>query len=140
MIFVIRFSTLFAVVVIAVKSGIFISDDVLMLNEKSLGPIENRVEHLIDEGCRRKDDLDEVSDSMLGMAEAIFGNSVREIVRGAWCRIRHFTEFFSRGVRIPKVFASATNGHRLPASNLETGKRIPCHTYRLGGLLCSFHI
>ena len=81
MVMIIRISTLFAVVVIAVKAGIFVAENdagsvVAMENQ-----IEKRVSRLIDEAARRRGEIEDAADGVADMAQAIAHSAVSAIVR-----------------------------------------------------------
>jgi hypothetical protein len=78
---IIRISTLFAVVVIAVKAGIFVAENdagsvVAMENQ-----IGKRVSRLIDEAARRRGEIEDAADGVADMAQAIAHSAVSAIVR-----------------------------------------------------------
>lgn len=81
MVMIIRFSTLFAVVVIAAKAGIFVADDASLFKNRALEPVEKRVARLIDEGLRRREEIEEAADGVADMAQAIASSAVCAIVR-----------------------------------------------------------
>ncbi|MHB8314393.1 MAG: hypothetical protein ACYDCW_01585 [Acidithiobacillus ferrivorans] len=81
MVMIIRFSTLFAVVVIAAKAGIFVADDASLFKNRALEPVEKRVARLIDEGVRRRAEVEEAADGVADMAQAIASSVVCAIVR-----------------------------------------------------------
>lgn len=92
MVMIIRISTLFAVVVIAAKAGLFIADDDGAMKNGILGPVEKKVSHLIDEGLRRREEIEEAADGVADMAQAVAISVVRAIVRvvgGAISRAPH---------------------------------------------------
>lgn len=80
MVMIIRVSTLFAVVVIAAKAGLFVADDGDIKNG-ILGPVEKKVSHLIDESVRRRAEVEEAADGVADMAQAIASSAVCAIVR-----------------------------------------------------------
>ena len=61
MVMVIRVSTLFAVVVMLTKAGIFIAHDASLFKNRVLEPVEKRVSRLIDEGLRRREEIEEAA-------------------------------------------------------------------------------
>ena len=83
MVMIIRISTLFAVVVIAVKAGIFVADNGGISG--SVETIENKVEkkvsRLIDEAMRRRSEIEDAADGVADMAQAIAHSAVSAIVR-----------------------------------------------------------
>jgi hypothetical protein len=81
MVMIIRFSTLFAVVVIAAKAGIFVADDASLFKNRALEPVEKKVGRLIDEAMRRRGEIEEAADGVAFMAEAIASSVVCAIVR-----------------------------------------------------------
>ena len=81
MVMIIRISTLFAVVVIAAKAGLFIADDDGAMKNGILGPVEKKVSHLIDESVRRRAEVEEAADGVADMAQAIASSAVCAIVR-----------------------------------------------------------
>lgn len=80
MVMIIRVSTLFAVVVIAAKAGLFVADDGAIKNG-ILGPVEKKVSRLIDEGVRRRAEVEEAADGVADMAQAIASSAMCAIVR-----------------------------------------------------------
>ena len=80
MVMIIRVSTLFAVVVIAAKAGIFVADDDGAIKNGILGPVEKKVSRLIDEGVRRRAEVEEAADGVADMAQAIASSAVCAIV------------------------------------------------------------
>ena len=80
MVMIIRVSTLFAVVVIAAKAGLFVADDGAIKNG-ILGPVEKKVSRLIDEGVRRRAEVEEAADGVADMAQAIACSAMCAIVR-----------------------------------------------------------
>jgi len=80
MVMIIRVSTLFAVVVIAAKAGLFVADDGAIKNG-ILGPVEKKVSRLIDEAMRRRAEVEEAADGVADMAQAIASSAVCAIVR-----------------------------------------------------------
>ena len=90
MVMIIRVSTLFAVVVIAAKAGIFVADDASLFKNRALEPVEKKVGRLIDEAMRRRSEIEEAADGVADMAQAVAVSVVRAIVRvvgGAVCRV-----------------------------------------------------
>ena len=81
MVMIIRVSTLFAVVVIAAKAGIFVADDDGAIKNGILGPVEKKVSRLIDEAMRRRAEVEEAADGVADMAQAIACSAVCAIVR-----------------------------------------------------------
>ena len=79
MVMIIRVSTLFAVVVIAAKAGLFVADNGAIKNG-ILGPVEKKVSRLIDEGVRRRAEVEEAADGVADMAQAIASSAVCAIV------------------------------------------------------------
>ncbi|EGQ61617.1 hypothetical protein GGI1_07727, partial [Acidithiobacillus sp. GGI-221] len=75
MVMIIRISTLFAVVVIAAKAGLFVADDGAIKNG-ILGPVEKKVSRLIDEAMRRRAEVEEAADGVADMAQAIACSAV----------------------------------------------------------------
>jgi len=80
MVMIIRVSTLFVVVVIAAKAGLFVADDYAIKNG-ILGPVEKKVSRLIDEAMRRRAEVEEAADGVADMAQAIASSAVSAIVR-----------------------------------------------------------
>ena len=80
MVMIIRVSTLFAVVVIAAKAGLFVADDGAIKNG-ILGPVEKKVSHLIDEAMRRRAEVEEAADGVADMAQAVASSAMCAIVR-----------------------------------------------------------
>ena len=80
MVMIIRVSTLFAVVVIAAKAGLFVADDDGAIKNGILGPVEKKVSRLIDEGVRRRAEVEEAADGVADMAQAIASSAVCAIV------------------------------------------------------------
>lgn len=80
MVMIIRVSTLFAVVVIAAKAGLFVADDGPIKNS-ILGPVEKKVSRLIDEAMRRRSEIEDAADGVADMAQAIAHSAVSAIVR-----------------------------------------------------------
>ena len=80
MVMIIRVSTLFAVVVIAAKAGIFVADDDGAIKNGILGPVEKKVSRLIDEGVRRRAEVEEAAHGVADMAQAIASSAVCAIV------------------------------------------------------------
>ena len=80
MVMIIRVSTLFAVVVIAAKAGLFVADDDGAIKNGILGPVEKKVSRLIDEGVRRRVEVEEAADGVADMAQAIASSAVCAIV------------------------------------------------------------
>ena len=85
MVMIIRVSTLFAVVVIAAKAGLFVADDGAnkngILGLAGGSPVEKKVSRLIDEGVRRRAELEEAADGVANMAQAIALSAMYAIVR-----------------------------------------------------------
>ncbi|MDA8152328.1 MAG: hypothetical protein M0003_06380 [Acidithiobacillus sp.] len=83
MVMIIRISTLFAVVVIAVKAGIFVADDGSLKTgiSGSVEKIEKKVSRLIDEAMHRRGEIEEAADGVADMAQAIAHSAVSAIVR-----------------------------------------------------------
>ena len=81
MVMIIRISTLFAVVVIAAKAGLFIADDDGAMKNGILGPVEKKVSRLIDEAMRRRSEIEDAADGVADMAQAIAFSAVSAIVR-----------------------------------------------------------
>ncbi|MEB8476708.1 hypothetical protein [Acidithiobacillus ferriphilus] len=81
MVMIIRFSTLFAVVVIAAKAGIFVADDASLFKNRALEPVEKKVGRLIDEAMRCRGEIEEAADGVADMAQAIASSAVCAIVR-----------------------------------------------------------
>jgi hypothetical protein len=80
MVMISRVSTLFAVVVIAAKAGLFVADDGPIKNS-ILGPVEKKVSRLIDEAMRRRSEIEDAADGVADMAQAIAHSAVSAIVR-----------------------------------------------------------
>ncbi len=118
MVMIIRVSTLFAVVVIAAKAGIFVADDASLFKNRALEPVEKRVSRLIDEGLRRREEIEEAADGVADMAQAVAVSVVRAIVRvvgGAVRRVVHSKgvaarSFLGRSLWATTVFRSALVG------------------------------
>lgn len=90
MVMIIRVSTLFAVVVIAAKAGIFVADDASLFKSRALEPIEKKVGRLIDEAMRRRSEIEDAADGVADMAQAVAVSVIRAVVRvvgGAVCRV-----------------------------------------------------
>ena len=81
MVMIIRVSTLFAVVVIAAKAGIFVADDASLFKNRALEPVEKKVGRLIDEAMRRRAEVEEAADGVADMAQAIASSAACAIVR-----------------------------------------------------------
>ena len=81
MVMIIRVSTLFAVVVIAAKAGLFVANDDGAIKNGILGPVEKKVSRLIDEGVRRRAEVEEAADGVADMAQAIASSAMCAIVR-----------------------------------------------------------
>lgn len=118
MVMIIRFSTLFAVVVIAAKAGIFVADDASLFKNRALEPVEKKVGRLIDEAMRRRSEIEEAADGVADMAQAVAVSVVRAIVRvvgGAVRRVVHSKgvaarSFLGRPLWATTVFRSALVG------------------------------
>ena len=112
MVMIIRVSTLFAVVIIAAKAGLFVTDDGAIKNG-ILGPVEKKVSRLIDEAMRRRAEVEEAADGVADMAQAIACSAVCAIVRVIRMvgRARNLTAIAAGGASViasrSRVFRSA---------------------------------
>ncbi|MCR1347460.1 hypothetical protein NRY68_17050 [Acidithiobacillus ferrooxidans] len=77
MIKIFRFSSFLAVVVIITKTGLFVANE---FDGKADRVVIHKITRLIDEAMRRRGEIEEATDSVVAMAEAISVSVVRAIV------------------------------------------------------------
>ncbi len=106
MLFLFRLSAIAAVVVLVTKSGVFVAEDIGVKDE-----VVKKVDRLIDEGLRRREEIEEAGDGVFSMAVALAVSVVREIrwasrrARGGMARV--FLDVFEdyRSVVAPSLLA-----------------------------------
>ena len=89
MIKIFRFSSFLAVVVIITKTGLFVANE---FDGKADRVAIHKITRLIDEAMRRRGEIEEATDGVVAMAEAISVSVVRAIVwmaRGSGTVARH---------------------------------------------------
>ncbi|MBU2774261.1 hypothetical protein HMI48_10340 [Acidithiobacillus ferrooxidans] len=77
MIKIFRFSSFLAVVVIITKTGLFVANE---FDGKADRVTIHKITRLIDEAMRRRGEIEEATDGVVAMAEAISASVVRAIV------------------------------------------------------------